>query len=583
MSIPPWPIAWKRVWPPVAILAVFLWPPFSLAAAPREASADQLQQMLRRFPDADLNKASRLTLDEFRQHRLGTRPGGAAASSRSSAKAKNAPPAKAANAAAAAEASQPSAPAASAPAAGPVAVRIASDKPVPVNPRVYGINCEEMFMKDLVDEPEYIAALTDLKFKSFLFPGGSITYYHHPRGTGGFNIRPEEVAKSKQGGQSRFMNQNAGPDHFAQYIQFVKASGAGSIFVANILNGTVDELDEYLTRLKAADVPIECVVLGVEMHLGQPRELGLDGYIERIKPYIAMLQAKHPGIPIVAHGTPVGWRENAPASSHERNQKLARLPGIDGFSQYAFAPFGCQPGTKSLAVGPDALPPAERWRRYDEFIRDFGAQQIPVYQQEWGADKKMHIAQWGTQAEQNTAVQGLHVANFFFFLAQYNAAHNDYIAAATSALLLAQNSSKGGRMIGPVYKDKIALLTPYLYTKPFRHLFSGDTGLLAAPVEGGGAAGAVKALAAASPDGRKYLYLINSGPAAPLGEVTIDGRELSADLRVQVESVYVSGAANAGLARGGSAPAKTFTGERGLNGLVLEPFSLTLLIMPKGY
>src|SRR5689334_1283696 len=92
-------------------------------------------------------------------------------------------------------------------AAGPIEIQITSDKPVPVNPRVYGIICEEMFVKDMVDEPEYIAALTDLKFKTFNFPGGSISYYHHPQGTGGFNIRPEEVRKSKHGDASRFMKE----------------------------------------------------------------------------------------------------------------------------------------------------------------------------------------------------------------------------------------------------------------------------------------------------------------------------------------------------------------------------------------
>jgi len=62
---------------------------------------------------------------------------------------------------------------------------------------------EEMFDKDLVDHPEYISALTQLKFKTFLYPGGSASYYYYPKGTGEFNIRPEEVAHSKNGEQRR--------------------------------------------------------------------------------------------------------------------------------------------------------------------------------------------------------------------------------------------------------------------------------------------------------------------------------------------------------------------------------------------
>ncbi|MCX7012096.1 MAG: hypothetical protein NTW86_05945, partial [Candidatus Sumerlaeota bacterium] len=154
-----------------------------------------------------------------------------------------------------------------------------------MNPRVYGVICVEMFDQNLVDDPEFVSALIDLRFKTFLYPGGSISYYHHPKGTGGFNIRPEEVARSRHGAQSRFMKHGLGPDHFEQYIQFVKASGGEAVFVANILNGTVEELEEFLTRLQAEQIPIACVILGVEMHLGQARDLGVEGYAERIKPY----------------------------------------------------------------------------------------------------------------------------------------------------------------------------------------------------------------------------------------------------------------------------------------------------------
>ncbi|MCX7011824.1 MAG: hypothetical protein NTW86_04535 [Candidatus Sumerlaeota bacterium] len=534
----------RRAIPLLIAAAALTWLGFSHAATPREASAEQLQQMLRRFPDADLNKDGQLTVDEFRQYRLKTQSGGKAkAASRPSAATRKGPSAP--------SAATLSVPAASAPVVGKVEIQIASDKPVPVNPRVYGIICEEMFVKDLVDEPEYIEALTDLQFKAFEFPGGSVSYYHHPEGTGGFNVRSEEVAKSKQGEQSRFMDRSPGPDHLEQYIQFVKASGGSALFVANILNGTVDELDEYLTRLQAAQVPIACVILGVEMHLGQPGEFGLDWYVERIKPYFPMLQSKYPDVPIVLHSTPVGRvGERASASFHEWNQRLAQLPGIAGFSQYGWPEFGGQPRLNSLSAAASAKTPAEIFAQYDEFTQDFPRTQIPAYQKDWGDDKKMYMLQWGTHADRNTPVQGLHIANFYFFLAQYNAAHDNYFAAATSALNLAQpvSNDRPGHE-GIVYKEKVSLLAPYLYTKPFRHLFSGDTSLLAASVQG--------------------------------AEGLVDGKKLPADSRVEVESVWANPDAGGQAARGGEAPAKTFAGERDLGALVLEPLSLTLLIIAK--
>jgi|GEM_PF-416488 len=484
----------------------------------------------------------------------------------------------------------PSAPAPTDPPSGSVAIQITSDKAVPVNPRVYGTWCEEMFSKGLVNEPEYIAALVDLKFKTFLYPGGSLSYYHHPKGPGGFNIRPEELARSKYGEQGRAMKEKSGPggtdlgaaimarylkgnsepDYLGQFIRFVKASGGEAVFVANILNGTVEELDEFLTRLKAERVPIAAVVLGVEMHLGPAQALGLDGYVERIKPYIAMLKAKCPDVPIVAHSTPVGRAvELARASFHEWNQTLGRLPGISGFSQYGWTEFAGQPRLQTRRGGSTAQTPAETWRQYDEFVRTFPSRQIATYQKDWGNDKKMFLTQWGTHADHNTAVQGLHIANFYFFLAQYNAAHDDYFAVATSSVNLMQDVSKYARGGGTLYREKIELLTPYLYTKPFRHLFGGDKKLLAATVQDVGKEEAIKVLAAVGADDRKYVYLLNSGPAVALGRLSVDGAALPAGARVEVESVC-----------GASAPARTLTGQRNLRDIVLEPFSLTLLITP---
>jgi len=539
----------------------------SVAAAQREPTAEQFQQMLRRFPDADLNKDGKLTVEEYRQYRRKARPGDTV----TAVMPEKIPPA-----------------AKSLPAPEPVEIQITSGTPVPVNPRVYGTWCEEMFAKDLVDNPEYVAALVDLKFKTFLYPGGSISYYHHPKGTGGFNIRPVEVAKSKHGESSRFMKEGSGPDHFEQYIRLVKASDGEALFVANILNGTVGELDEFLTRLKAEHVPIAATILGVEMHLGQPGTLGLDGYVTRIKPYLPMLKTKFPEVPVVIHSTPVGRTgERALDSFHQWNQTLTQMPGISGFSQYGWTEFGGQARLQTRRSGLKAESSDDVWQQYDEFVRTFPQRQISAYQKDWGMEKEMYITQWGTHSDRNTAVQGLHVANFYFFMAQYNAAHENYFAAATGALNLAATVGMGmGRSGGIVYKDKVLLLAPYVYSKPFRHLFSGNKKLLATAVKGekgNGQGQTVKALAATGPDGRKYLYLLNSGPDVGLGRVNLDGEALAEGLMVQIESAFAAPSAapaEATARRADSAPIKTFTGEKALREVVLEPASLTLLILP---
>ncbi len=525
-------------------------------------SEERLERMLLRFPGADSNQDGNLSMDEIREFRR-----------RASGEIPGRPPD--------ANSGDRRRDAAPAPAARPCSIRISSANPVPVNPRVYGINCAEMLRRDFIDDPRYVAAIVELKLKTFLYPGGSASYYHHPDGTGGFNVRPEEAQDSAEGKQSQWMQYASGPDHFDQFIQLVNASGGEAVFVANVLNGSVDELDEFLVRLSAAGVPIACVALGQEMHLGPARSLGLNGYIERIQPMIAMLQAKYPAVPIVAPATPVGRIADRRADSfREWNRALAKLPGISGFSQYGWTEFGGQARLGAKEIANDE-PHDEIWRKYRAFVKAFPEAQIPAYQADWGPDKKMYLTQWGTHADRGTPVQGLHIANFYFFMAEYNAAHNDAIAAAMAAVNLAQRPSESVRAAGKGEAEPIALLAPYYYSKPFRHLFGGDKHLLAASAEQPGgdlAEDDVKALAAAGPDGRKYLYLLNSGPAIALGSLTVDGQTLPSSLPVQVESAFSDSSAVSIL--GVPAPARAYAGEKSLGSVVLEPFSLTLLIVP---
>ena len=178
---------------------------------------------------------------------------------------------------------------------------------VRVNPRVYGLVCAEMITKGFLDDPEYVAAIAELRLKVFQYPGGSASYWHHPTGNGGLNARPEEVKKSAKGEASRWMQQTKGPDWFERYIGLLKKSQAESLFIANILNGTPDELDTFLQRLRKEKIGIAAVALGQEMHLSPGVVgLGLEEYRRRIIPYIKLMQDKYPGILVAVPATPVG-------------------------------------------------------------------------------------------------------------------------------------------------------------------------------------------------------------------------------------------------------------------------------------
>jgi len=101
-----------------------------------EQPEEQLQKLRQRFPEADLNKDGKLTREEMLEFRRKMRPATTPA-----------PPAAAA-------ANETPAPASTTSSAGKVEIRVTSGTPVPINPKIYGINCAEMFIFDLVQKPE---------------------------------------------------------------------------------------------------------------------------------------------------------------------------------------------------------------------------------------------------------------------------------------------------------------------------------------------------------------------------------------------------------------------------------------------
>jgi hypothetical protein len=435
---------WSRAGFWLGLTALF-WLSLTLAGAGREEPEERLQQLLRRFPNADLNKDGKLTRDELLQFRGKTReptPAPAATDT----------PSGANNTAA----------------AGKVEIRITSGKPVPINPKIYGINCAEMFIFDLVQKPEYLAALGELQLNTYLFPGGSS--YHHPTGSGGFNIREEEIAKSRHGTEHR-ANKVGSPDFFEQYLAFMKPLGGHAVFIPNIANGTIEELDFYMKKMTDAQVPVECVVLGMEVQLGAFRFETSGAYIAAIKPYVNFLKAKYPQVRIVGWSTPVGRRATVPAAYRQWNKDVANVPGIDGFAQYGWTEFGGA-AVRGRAANRGSQHSAAASERVRRLRRALPERQIEVYAEDWGKDKKMFMLQWGTHADRNLVVEGLHTVNFFFFMTEYNAKHDNYFEVATWSIPLMQDLSSGKRKNsggGTLYKEEIALWSPYLYAKPLRH------------------------------------------------------------------------------------------------------------------
>jgi len=302
-------------------------------------------------------------------------------------------------------------------------------------------------------------------------------------------------------------------------------------------------------------------------------------YIAAIKPYVEFLKAKYPNVRIVGWSTPVGRRATVPAAYRQWNKDVAKVSGIDGFAQYGWTEFGGA-AVRGRGANTAANTPQQRLKEYDAFVEHFPERQIEVYAEDWGTDKKMFMLQWGTHADRNLVVEGLHTVNFFFFMTEYNAEHDNYFEVATWSIPLMQYLSSGKRKNsggGTLYREEIALWSPYLYAKPLRFFYSGDKSLLKASISGvekDGTMDVIKVLAAAGPDGAKYFCILNRGPGTALGAITIDDKTVPSDTSVRVESVSGETLSTAGGAL------KTFAGNKVLETLAIEPYSVTTLILP---
>ena len=135
-------------------------------------------------------------------------------------------------------------------------------------------------------------------------------------------------------------------------------------------------------------------------------------YIAKIKPFIEFLKAKYPQVRIAGWSTPVGRRSSVPESYRQWNKEVAQVPGIDGFAQYGWTEFGSS-ALRQRRSG-EAKTPEQRLAEYDAFVQSFPEKEIKAYAEDWGADKKMFLLQWGTHADRNTALEGLHSVNFLF-------------------------------------------------------------------------------------------------------------------------------------------------------------------------
>ena len=323
-------------------------------------------------------------------------------------------------------------------------IRITSDKPVPINPKIYGINCAEMFIFDLVQKPEYLVGARRIAIEHVLPTPAAPRITTIPRArAASTSVRKKWPNRNTE--PNTGPTRSGSPDFFQQYVGFMKPMGGHAVFIPNIFKGTVEELDIYLKNDDRGPCPGRGRRAG---HGGATRAVQLQGQrrlhpgdqaLHRV-PQEELSERAHRRMEYAGRPTRGGPRF-IPAMEQGRRQstrhRRLRAIRLDGVRRRGAA--------RPPRRGEQAILRSSTSRTTMPSSRAFPQSRSRSTRRTGGPTKRCSCCQWGTHADRNLVVEGLHMANFYFFMTQYNATHDNYFEVATWSAPMMQDLASGKR------------------------------------------------------------------------------------------------------------------------------------------
>jgi hypothetical protein len=201
-----------------------------------------------------------------------------------------------------------------------------------VNPDLYGISTENLFLNFDINDGAYTHLVSSLKCNIFRFPGGGISSIFHWDGAG-YGIIEEEA--QQYGLEKKYSKQkelNSQMPYTDAFIKLVQKTGARVLIVANILTDTPDRFVLFLQHLSKNGINPVGVELGSELYLKKWRhKIGnINEYIKLAKNFTISIKQAYPDLKVgvVAAPSPL---QNRSAFFTEWNTLLANDHFYDAY------------------------------------------------------------------------------------------------------------------------------------------------------------------------------------------------------------------------------------------------------------
>lgn len=171
----------------------------------------------------------------------------------------------------------------------------------PISNNLLGYNTASLYTSGLLNNKEFSQTIKSLQPKVLRFPGGTVANYYHPNGFG-FGFKKEEVGLQKKMMEVFVKQKTQKNNAIEDFIATCKVSNSKALYVANVLNGTPDEMILVLKRIQEAGIEIVGIELGNELYFKEYRKQipNVKSYINKCLPFVKAIKNEFPTIKIGA-------------------------------------------------------------------------------------------------------------------------------------------------------------------------------------------------------------------------------------------------------------------------------------------
>ncbi|MFM1998579.1 MAG: hypothetical protein RL204_526 [Bacteroidota bacterium] len=167
-----------------------------------------------------------------------------------------------------------------------------------------GYNTANTFTYQEARKEELFSTIEKIKPDLLRFPGGTIANFYHP-GNNNYGFKgtdTTQIVGNVSNHLKKLMSEDRGAteNYLERCIELCQQTKSSVLLVANVLNGSIEELESMISTLQENKIEIEGIELGNELYLKayKKRIPNVEAYIDLCKPFAEYLKNAHPQIPI---------------------------------------------------------------------------------------------------------------------------------------------------------------------------------------------------------------------------------------------------------------------------------------------